>query len=235
MLPSGTPPRATARWFGSILQSGLTTAGTQGGPKMREPGRQVAYEKPTSRHSWSAFTIALALVLAMSSAHAENARIVYYDVVGNNASVLRQQMNAKGPLDGGKRFDAHTDWYIKWNYRYRPTASGCKFTSVDVSLTGTIELPRWVPPHNASNVLVQKWNRYLAALRIHENGHYAHGASAAQEMETLAKSLHGFGDCRAMVSEFNDRAHAIIRKYNLLDAAYDRETDHGRTQGAQFP
>jgi hypothetical protein len=38
-----------------------------------------------------------------------------------------------------------------------------------------------------------------------------------------------------VVSEFNDRAHSIIDKYKALDAAYDRETDHGRTQGAQFP
>ena len=192
-------------------------------------------KKLADRHAWLAFATATALALVTSAVHAENARIAYYDVVGNNAQVLRQQMNAKGPLDGGRRFDAHTDWYVKWNYRYRPTASGCEFTSVEVSLTGTILLPRWVHTGNASGALVQKWDRYVAALRLHENGHYAHGVSAEKAIEAMAKSFRGSGDCRVMASEFNDQAHSIRARYNALDVAYDRETDHGRTQGAQFP
>lgn len=191
--------------------------------------------KLADRHAWLAFAAATALVLVASVAHAEDARIAYYDVAGSSAKALRQQMDAKGPLDGGKRFDAHTEWDIKWNYRYRPTASGCELTGVNVSLSGTILLPRWVDSNDASSALVEKWNRYLAALRLHEEGHYAHGVGAAREIEALAKSFHGSGDCPAMTSEFNDRAQSIIARYKALDVAYDRETDHGRTQGARFP
>jgi predicted secreted Zn-dependent protease len=200
---------------------------------MHETGGS-AMKKRADRHPWLALAAA-ALVLAMSSAHAEDPQIVYYDVAGNSATALRQQMTAKGPLDDGKRFDAHTDWYVKWNYRYRPTASGCEFTSMDVSLSGTILLPRWNHADDASNALVQKWDTYLAALRLHENGHYAQGANAAKAIEAFARSSHGSGDCAAMVSEFNDQARAIVDKYKAQDAAYDRATDHGRTQGAQFP
>ena len=191
-------------------------------------------KKRATPRSWLALA-ATALVLAISSAHAEDPPIVYYDVVGSSATALRQQMTAKGPLDHGKRFDAHTDWYVKWNYRYRPTASGCEFTSVDVSLSGTILLPKWNHTNDASNALVQKWDKYLAALRLHENGHYAHGAGAAKAIEAFARSFHGSGDCAAMVSEFNDHARSIVDKYKAQDAVYDRATDHGRTQGAQFP
>jgi predicted secreted Zn-dependent protease len=200
---------------------------------MRGLGR-LAVKKPASRRPWLVLA-GVALVLAMSIAHAEDPQIAYYDISGNNAQALRRQMSAKGPLDHGKRFDAHTDWYVKWNYRYRPTGSGCELTSVGVSVTGTILLPRWVDADDAASALVQKWNRYLAALRLHEDGHYAHGVSAAKEIEALAKSFHDSGQCPAMIAAFNEQAHAIIGKYNAMDVAYDRETAHGRTQGAQFP
>lgn len=189
--------------------------------------------KQRSRRPWLAFAVVMAL--AAPAAHAQNAQIAYYDIVGNNANELRRQMDAKGPLDGGKRYDAHTEWNIKWNYRYRPTASGCELADVTVSLSGTILLPRWVDANGASDALVQKWDRYVAALRLHEDGHYAHGEGAAQEIEALAKSFHGSGDCPAMTSEFKDQVRAIIAKYKALDVEYDRETDHGRAQGAEFP
>lgn len=192
-------------------------------------------KKRVDRRSWRVFAVTVTLALATVAAHAQSAQIAYYDVSGNSAAELRQQMNAKGPLDGGKRFDAHTEWHVKWNYRYRPTASGCELASVNVSLSGTILMPRWVYANDVSNTLIEKWDRYLAALRLHEEGHYAHGASAAKEMEALGESFHGSGDCPAMVSEFNTRAQGIIDKYKAQDVAYDRETDHGRTQGAQFP
>jgi predicted secreted Zn-dependent protease len=192
-------------------------------------------KKRANKRSWPVFAVITALAFAMSTAHAESPKIAYYDVAGSNAETLGQQIKTKGPLDGHHRFAAHTDWHVEWTYRYRPTSSGCELTSVSVSLSGTILLPRWIHGSDAPDALVEKWDRYLAALRLHENGHYAHGMSAAKEIEAMAKSFHGSGDCPAVVSEFNDRAHSIIDKYKALDAAYDRETDHGRTQGAQFP
>jgi predicted secreted Zn-dependent protease len=198
-------------------------------------GREKPAVKRHGRQRRWRLLAGVALVLAVSIARAEHPQIAYYDVSGNNAQALRRQMNANGPLDHGKRFDAHTDWYVKWNYRYRPTASGCEFTSVDVSVTGTIKLPRWIHADDASSALVKKWDKYLAALRVHEEGHYAHGVSAAKEIEALAKSFHDSGDCLAMTAAFNQQAYATLGKYNALDVAYDRETAHGRTQGAQFP
>ena len=53
------------------------------------------------------------LVVSSSMVFADDAVIVYYDVVGNSASELRHQMNKKGPLrQGGERFDGHTNWHV---------------------------------------------------------------------------------------------------------------------------
>ncbi len=89
------------------------------------------------------------LVVSSSMVFADDAVIVYYDVVGNSASELRHQMNQKGPLrQGGERFDGHTNWHVAWSYRFTPTADGCKFTEVGIKFTATITLPRWAGAEN---------------------------------------------------------------------------------------
>ncbi|HJP97042.1 MAG TPA: DUF922 domain-containing Zn-dependent protease [Rhodanobacteraceae bacterium] len=190
----------------------------------------------TTRMRLAQLLVALAALLALSVAYAGDATIVYYDVAGNTANALRRQLNEKGPLgESGKRFDAYTHWYVNWRYRYRPTATGCEFTNVTVSVTGTITLPRRVDESQAPELLEQDWNHYLAALHLHEHGHYVHGLDAAREIEALGRSFHAAGDCGTFVADFNRRARAITDRYAAMDKTYDRDTDHGRTQGAVFP
>ena len=183
----------------------------------------------------------LALVLlalcVWSRAHAADARIIYYDITGNSASALREQLDAKGPIGKtGEHVDAFTKWYVAWKYRYRPTPAGCRFTDMQVSVTGTILMPRWANPSDVSRSLLRRWQDYLAALLVHERGHYAHGESAAEAITALEESFRDYsGNCQTMVQSFKDQAHAILAKYQAMDAAYDKATDHGRTQGARFP
>ena len=175
------------------------------------------------------------LVVYSSMVIADDAVIVYYDVVGNSASELRHQMNQKGPLrQGGERFDGHTNWHVAWSYRYAPTADGCKFTEVGIKFTATITLPRWAGA-GTSSALAKKWQSYNAALRIHEDGHFSHGVRAAEEIKSLGQSLRMSGGCSALAKLFDDQAASIIEKYRMADAAYDADTKHGRTQGAIFP
>ncbi len=91
--------------------------------------------------------VATCVVLAMvwTTAHAGDARLVYYDVAGKSASQLRNAMNVEGPLDqAGKRFDGLTTWWLTWKFRYAPDGDQCKLTSMSTSLDTTIVLPRWV-------------------------------------------------------------------------------------------
>jgi predicted secreted Zn-dependent protease len=176
------------------------------------------------------------LVVGLSTPHADDAEIVYYEVVGNSASELRQQLNTKGPIgEGGKRVDGHTDWHVAWTYQYVPAADGCKFTELGITLTATITLPRWAADDEASNALLKKWQSYIAALRVHEDGHYSHGVRAAEEIKSLGQSLHTPEGCSTFAKHFNDQAASILEKYKVADAAYDADTKHGRTQGAVFP
>ena len=182
--------------------------------------------------------VVTSVVLAMvwTSAHAGDARLVYYDVAGSSASKLREAMNMAGPLDeSGKRFDGRTTWWVAWNFRYASDGGQCKFTSMSTSLDATIVLPRWVHGDRASRSLERKWDSYQAALRRHEDGHYAHGLAAEREIEALGRSFRVAGACSTIARAFNDEAGSIIAKYQALDAKYDLDTDHGENQGATFP
>ncbi|HZX72320.1 MAG TPA: DUF922 domain-containing protein [Rhodanobacter sp.] len=168
-------------------------------------------------------------------ANAADAQLVYYQVVGNSSRQLRHELNDKGPLDDGKRFDAYTTWHVRWTFRYASQGDGCRLTEIHTSLDGTIELPRWERSSDASPSLVEKWERYLAALRIHEDGHYAHGMAAEKEVDALGQSFRIAGSCTTMAQAFNDKAGAIVARYAAMDATYDRDTHHGKNQGATFP
>jgi predicted secreted Zn-dependent protease len=184
---------------------------------------------------WRVLAVA-GLAVGQPMAHADDAEIAYYDVVGNSGQELRHQMDTKGPFgEEGKRVDGHTDWKVTWSYQYAPAADGCRITKLGINLSATITLPRWTAGDNASNALLKKWQSYIASLRVHEDGHYSHGVEAADEIKSFGQSFHTSGDCLILAMNFNDKATSIIEKYRAADAAYDADTKHGRTQGAIFP
>lgn len=175
------------------------------------------------------------LAVTWTVVYADDAKIVYYDVAGDSARTLRQDLDRKGPLEHGKRLDARTLWQVAWKYDYAPAGNGCKFTQFSASLNGTIELPRWDHTGFVPGPLRRDWKRYLAALKVHEDGHYAHGVAAQKEIQALGQSFEIAGSCTTIAKTFNDEATAIMDKYAALDLKYDHDTGHGKSQGAIFP
>ena len=178
----------------------------------------------------------LALLIAfgaLASARAADVQVVYYDISGRTARDLLEQMQAKGPADpSGSRFPAYTKWRVSWNFRYESTPGSCKLTELTASVEGTMTLPHWVDADNAPAPLAKEWRNFVAALRVHENGHYAHGEEAADEVQALAGSIQPAADCSDLTREIDDRAESVLDKYRALDAKYDRDTNHGEKQGA---
>jgi predicted secreted Zn-dependent protease len=175
------------------------------------------------------------LLFLSALARADDAEVVYYDIVGSTDRALNQQMHEKGPIGTeGKRVDGHTHWHVQWYFHYQPANEGCRFTDLDVTVTGTITLPRWAGDEGPA-ALRKKWRRFVDALRIHEDGHYAHGLSAAREIEALGRTFRIAEGCAAISKRFNTEAQAILTKYQKADVDYDADTRHGRSQGAVFP
>ncbi|WP_172636043.1 DUF922 domain-containing Zn-dependent protease [Synechococcus sp. PCC 6312] len=164
-----------------------------------------------------------------------HSQVNYYGITGTSALALRQQMNRLGPSgQNGRRFDAYTKWHVAWRYRYGLVGGSCRMTSLAVKTDITYTMPQWQNFQQARRSLQQQWHRYYQALQMHEDGHSNHGRAATQEIWQRLSNLTQ-PTCASMGQVANQAAQGIIRRYAQKDIDYDRQTGHGRTQGAIFP
>jgi predicted secreted Zn-dependent protease len=158
-----------------------------------------------------------------------------YQIHGATAEEMREQMNQIGPIVQGKKFDADTEWQLKWHFDYQPDDKFCVVTGEEVVLSLVYHLPFWLNEKEAQAGLQKKWNYYLRNLRIHEKGHAKNGENAAAEVEAMLKNLAPMVNCQLLEQMAHERAQQIIEARHAWDRAYDQETQHGALQGAIFP
>ena len=162
--------------------------------------------------------------------------VEFYEVSGTSAQELRKELDRLGPVDGdGVRHDGHTRWFINWTYQLEPDVDGCEVRSFETTLDITMTLPRWKKSKTAPGRLVRRWEQYIAALRLHENGHRDIALAAAEEIRRRFKGRRDADDCQSLAKALNRTAEIALGEYRRQEVVYDEQTQHGRTQGAQFP
>ena len=159
---------------------------------------------------------------------APDVRVTYYDVYGVSAEALNAAIKAKGP----KGYGGLTDSRISYTFKPETGPTGCRVHTLDTELAITMTLPRWVqPPGAVTPALAAAWQRYLAALRAHENAHVdlvrrLYVIMRAALAETTAPT------CGELEAALRGRYDAVVREGQRVNDEYDRQTDHGRAQGA---
>lgn len=132
---------------------------------------------------------------------------------------------------GGHRGQA--SWYLSYTYRSRSTPGGCAVESVVTKLDLKVRLPRWSPSAGASRELSARWDRYMDALRVHENGHLQTGRDLESSFKSAAAGIMT-ADCGALDAALRASFDSLLRQANQRDKDYDAQTGHGATQGAVF-
>ena len=180
---------------------------------------------------------ALALLTAAPAfADRNEFNIDYFTVDGTTPRELAAEIDAKSPIgENGLRSDGYTHWTIDWTFNMTPGAGGCTADHVVVNLDIRMTLPRWYPARTADEALVERWNRYVAALRLHEDGHRFRAESAAGEVRRALLAEGRARDCRTLENRLNSRANGLLADLRNRQAANDRETDSGRKQGVIRP
>ena len=179
----------------------------------------------------------LALSWPSSAAFPEKTeRTHYYAIAGSSARELRDAMNEKRPVGkDGKPHDAITSWFVRWQYATTTSPAACAIKSFDVSLDISMTLPQWTNESAAAPQLVQHWRTYYAALLKHEEGHRAIGSGAAADIRDAGSKLPSEQGCGDLAKAVGKMTGEILERYRQREREYDRDTDHGRTQGARFP
>lgn len=159
----------------------------------------------------------------------------YYTIQGETSSALGAEIAAKGPVgENGKRSDGYTRWSMRWTFNMTADATGCLADRVTVDVDIRMTLPRWNTPPGANPQLIARWNRYLAALRTHEDGHRYRSEEVAWDMRR-ALFRERAPDCRTLESHLNSIANGMLAQLRERQAAYDRETNFGQKQGVRRP
>lgn len=180
----------------------------------------------------------LLLTASAVAAPVINEHETFYRISGSTVDDLRMQMNTLSPLDHGQRVDATTSWYVNWRYNWHydhPSQNPCYVTSVQVTADITYLYPEWINEDDGDDMLQAKWNNYLNQLAAHEQGHANNGRQAAIEIEKSLLNVQPQTSCSALQGMLETTAKNIITQHNAWDVKYDRDTDHGKKQGAIFP
>ncbi len=193
------------------------------------------------RHGIAALWLLLAAAFAgMGSALAEptvSEKIEYYDVTGNTPQEIRQDLNRIGPLTdaGRQRFDAVTNWYVRWRYNYARTSQSCSISSVSLTVEVAIKMPRLAPSPNRLAMVTSAFEDFAKNLMTHEKGHAQNGIDIARRIEEGIRKLPPESSCEQLGQIANALGNSLIKEANRADIEYDARTQHGRTQGARFP
>lgn len=176
----------------------------------------------------------LVLVMVAGKAFAEvgeRLAYVHYAVHVRPGQPLHRQMSAVSPIrEDGKVFHGHTHWSIHWRFRWHKGDDRiCRITSATTDLKAVITLPRL---EGANAQQQEAFDRFILALNEHELGHYRISQEAARTIDAELHGLPGLTDCRLLESLANSTARRTLKRFNEESRQYDRDTGHGRTQGA---
>lgn len=157
-----------------------------------------------------------------------------YTVEHKAGQSMLQVLNLASPIrEGGQVFHGFTKWNVRWTLQWHFDARGeCQITGHVTALTGVITLPELFSPDAQAR---QTFSTYIAALRQHEMGHYQIAQLAARRIDEGLQALPMMPSCEELSRKANQLGTRLVEQARQDGFDYDRQTEHGRTQGAWLP
>ncbi len=160
----------------------------------------------------------------------------YYPVNGSTPGELRAGLDQLGPLDdSGRRHDMHTAWDVRWSYLYGREEGKCSLQGIQAAVSVTFTFPEWKASQGVSQELVERWQTYLKDAQTHEDGHKEIAVQAGKAILSALKDLPPYSSCDETEAAADQKGTQILGEYRQKEIDYDRDTQHGATQGAIFP
>lgn len=181
-----------------------------------------------------------------------------YVVAGDTLEAINKDIERKGPKDpnDGKRYSGlcsgRLTLLIGPGDFALATAAGSSPVEAKATLSGgtvtsdcEITLPKLASAKGLSAAAKKEWDRFLAAVETHEDGHvdayFAEAKELAKELNAMSASGTGKDEKVARVAAQRALVEAMKKAYGgtvLNDRAganakaYDARTKHGESQGA---
>lgn len=157
---------------------------------------------------------------------------VRYDISGDSVYALLEEMRENSPIvDNGKIYFGHTRSDMRWNYGFRLQKGGYAITSAEVAVEITFTLPRRVGVSQTRSRVSSEWERYLASLELHENGHADFAIAEAHRLHARLTAPRVFKTADALRKFVAAEGSAALAASREANSEYDADTNHGATQG----
>ena len=152
-----------------------------------------------------------------------------YVVKGDTvAELTKHTQHIKG------KWAAYTEWYTTWFLSVEEGDEDCFVSHGDTGLEATITYPKWRQPKDADPDVVAEWERFMESLRVHEEGHVTIALQGADAIDDRLDQGFSAPTCEEAAQMADDKAKEILERYNDKSVKYDKDTDHGATQGAML-
>jgi predicted secreted Zn-dependent protease len=160
----------------------------------------------------------------------------YYPVSADGLSRLHWKLKRVLITDNyGNKFIAKTDWDVAWQVHTLSDIERCFVSDVIVDISIKYTYPKWSDIAFAPRTDRYLWNRFIDALRKHEEGHALIGKEAGTMIEKALLEIKPAANCTDLETFIRNKADAIHQGYIAKNAIYDEETMHGKNQGAILP
>ncbi len=138
-----------------------------------------------------------------------------------------------GHIHGG--YAGLANWNTQYSMDVHESLFGkCTAKKISVNFQSKITLPEWRSSGAFEANVLPRWNQFIAALKVHEEGHVE---IALSEAKTLVTELEAISPIRA--ESCSQLEHKVQQMVNIAvkagtDASerYDMLTKHGELQGA---
>ncbi len=110
----------------------------------------------------------------------------------------------------------------------------CRLMQVDLTLDIDITYPLWREEDRGSQDMRAAWQRFKTALEIHEEGHVERFRDAAARLSDRLAAIPPAPSCHTVRAAVDRHRAQFDREVDAEQAAYERETDNGATQGARL-
>jgi predicted secreted Zn-dependent protease len=157
----------------------------------------------------------------------------HYIIAPERVEQIKFELRAHSPVSRKNQvFHGGTEWTLVPDFRWKQIGNLCKIQDVRVTLDGIYTLPKLKNDLVVGADIKKRFEQYYEALLEHEKGHQDLWLSAGQEIETLLKNFEPFYSCAELAKQAKIRVGQVIHDYQQHNRNYDKQTGHGKTQGA---
>lgn len=151
-----------------------------------------------------------------------------YPVHGGRLGELSAQLEqVKG------RWAAYSRWHTSWTFTMERAEDGsaCTVTAGDATVEVSLTLPDWRKPARVGPAVEARWQAFVERLRVHELGHVTIALQGADAIEDRLDAGFSAASCKRVGQQADAAARRIFERYARATRRYDRQTEHGLSQG----